>query len=125
MLGVTAPALDGVIDSGVWVSEPTGLLGYVERFGTATMEPDQATDVAGDNGIGGVVADGVVWITDLAAPGRNYCADPRTGQVLARIPLPDLAQDRLLAISGRYLYYDAPASAGFYLERVRAPAGCR
>jgi hypothetical protein len=125
MSGVSAPALDGVIDAGVWVSEPTGLLGYVERFRTATMTPDPATDVSGTNGISVIVADGVVWISDR--PGgarRNYCADPATGRRLATIPLPDLDEDSLLAVSGQYLYYDVPASSGFYLKRIPVPVAC-
>jgi len=124
MLGVAASALDGIIDSGVWLSEPTGLLGYVERFRTVTMAPDPATDVGGDNGINAVVADGVVWITDPAAPGRDYCADPVTGRVLARVRLPDPRQDDLVAVSRQYLYYDSPASSGFYLSRVPVPGAC-
>ena len=125
LFGVTAPALDGIIDAGVWVSEPTGLLGYVERFRTATMAPDPATDVGGTNGISAAVADGVVWVTDhVGGARRNYCANPVTGRRLATIPLPDLDQDSLLAVSGRYLYYDAPASGGFYLERVPVPGAC-
>jgi hypothetical protein len=125
MFGVTAPALGGVIDSGVWVSEPTGLLGYVERFRTATMTPDPATDVGGTNGIHATVADGVVWVTDyVGGARRNYCADPVTGRRLATLPLPDLDQDHLLAVSDRYLYYDAPASNGFYLKRIPVPAAC-
>jgi hypothetical protein len=124
VLGVSAPALGGIVDSGVWVSEPTGMLGYVERFRTTTMAPVRATDVGGDNGIDGVVADSVVWITELAAPDRDYCADPVTGRVLARIQLPDPRQDALLAVSDRYLYYQSPASSGFYLDRVAVPAAC-
>jgi hypothetical protein len=124
MLGVAASALAGIIDSGVWLSEPTGLLGYVERFRTATMAPDPATDVSGDNGINAVVADGVVWITDLAAPDRDYCADPVTGRILARVRLPDPRQDDLVAVSRQYLYYDSPASSGFYLDRVPVPGAC-
>jgi hypothetical protein len=124
MLGVAASALAGIIDSGVWLSEPTGLLGYVERFRTATMAPDPATDVGGDNGINAVVADGVVWITDLAAPDRDYCADPVTGRVLARVRLPSPRQDALVAVSRQYLYYDSPASSGFYLNRVPVPGAC-
>jgi hypothetical protein len=125
MLGVTAPGLVGIIDAGVWISEPTGLQGYVERFRTATMSPDPATDVTGDNGIRALVADSVVWITDLAGPDRDHCADPVTGRILARIVLPDPLQDGVLAVSGRYLYYDAPASNGFYLERLPIPGACR
>jgi hypothetical protein len=125
MSGVAAPELAGVIDSGVWLSEPTGLLGYVERFRTAGMAPDPATDVSGTNAIGAAVADGVAWITDYTGGARrNYCANPVTGLRLATIPLPDLDQDSLLAVSVRYLYYDSPASSGFYLRRVPVPAAC-
>jgi hypothetical protein len=124
ILGVSAPSLGGIADSGVWVSEPTGMLGYVERFRVATMVPVPATDVRGDNGIDGVVADSVIWITDRAAPDRDYCADPVNGRVLARIPLPDPLRDALLAVSDRYLYYQSPASSGFYLDRVAVPAAC-
>ena len=124
MLGVAASALDGIIDSGVWLSEPTGLLGYVERFRAATMAPDPATHVSGDNGISAVIADGVVWITDRAAPDRDYCADPVTGRILARVRLPDPRQDDLVAVSRQYLYYDSPASSGFYLNRVPVPGAC-
>jgi hypothetical protein len=125
MLGVTAPALDRVVGSGVWVSEPTGLLGYVERFRTATMAPEPATDVSGTNGIRAAVADGVVWVTDaVGGARRSYCANPVTGRRLATIPLPDLDQDRLLAVSGRYLYYARPASSGFYIKRVPVPVAC-
>jgi hypothetical protein len=125
MSGVTAPELAGVIDSGVWLSEPTGLLGYVERFRTARMAPDPATDVSGTNAIGAAIADEVAWITDEGGGARrNYCANPVTGLRLATIPLPDLDQDRLLAISGLYLYYESPASSGFYLDRVPVPAAC-
>ena len=124
MLGVAAGALDGIIDSGVWLSEPTGLLGYVERFRAATMAPDPATHVSGDSGISAVIADGVVWITDRAAPDRDYCADPVTGRILARVRLPDPRQDDLMAVSRQYLYYDSPASSGFYLNRVPVPGAC-
>jgi hypothetical protein len=125
MFGVTAPALGEVIDSGVWVSEPTGMLGYVERFRTATMVPEAATDVRGTNGIRAVAADGLIWVTDyVGGARRNYCANPVTGRRLATIPLPDLDHDSLLAISARYLYYDVPATGGFYLKRVPVPAAC-
>ena len=49
MGGVTAPGI-GVIGSGVWVAEPTGMLGYIERFSTATMAPDPATELAAATG---------------------------------------------------------------------------
>jgi hypothetical protein len=124
MMGVTAPRIGGVIGSGVWVAEPTGLQGYIERFSTATMAPDPDTKVGGSNGINVVVADGVAWVTEQVSSRHNYCADPVTGRVLAPIPLPDPGRDYLLAISGHYLYY-AATDGGSYLRRLGVPASCR
>ena len=123
--GVTAPRVGGVIGSGAWIAEPTGLLGYIERFSTATMAPDPATDVRGSNGISVRVADGLAWVTEQVSARHDYCADPVTGRVLARIPLPDLGQDYVSAVAGRYVYYLAPADNGFVLRRINVPVGCR
>ena len=123
--GVTAPRVGGVIGSGVWIAEPTGMLGYIERFSTATMAPDLATDVGGSNGINVRAADGVAWVTEQVNSRHDYCADPSTGRELGRIPLPDPEQDYLLAIGGLYVYYQAPAGAGFSLKRISVPAACR
>jgi hypothetical protein len=123
--GVTAPELGGVIDSGVWASVPTGMLGYAERFTVANMTPDAATDVGGTNGIRAIVADGVVWISDGTGGARhNYCANPVTGHRLATIPLPNLDQDYLLAVSPRSLYYEVAAGNGSDVRTVKVPAAC-
>ena len=123
MYGVTAPRV-GVIGSGTWVAEPTGMLGYIERFSTATMTPDPATEVGGSNGIDVRVAGGLAWVTEGVNPRHDYCADPVTGRVLGRIPLPGPAS--VLAITGRYVYYQVPApdETGSYLRRLAVPAGC-
>lgn len=47
-----------------------------------------------------------------------------TGRILARVRLPDPRQDDLMAVSRQYLYYDSPASSGFYLNRVPVPGTC-
>jgi hypothetical protein len=125
MGGVTAPRIGGIAGSGVWVAEPTGMLGYIERFSTATMTPDPATDVSGSNGIDVRVADGLAWVTEQVNARHEYCASPVTGQVLGRIPLPDPQQDDVAAVAARYVYYLAPAKAGSYLMRLGVPAGCR
>jgi hypothetical protein len=127
MGGVTAPGIGGVIGSGVWVAEPTGMLGYIERFRTATMAPDPATDVGGTNGLNVRVADGVAWVTEQVGSRHDYCADPVTGRVLGRIPLPDPDQDYVMAVAGSYVYYQAPApdGGGAYLRRLGVPASCR
>jgi hypothetical protein len=125
MIGVAAPEIGGVIGSGVWIAEATGMMGYIERFSTATMAPDPATQVEGTNGIHVTVVGGRAWVTEGGNPGRDYCADPVTGHVLARIPLPDPLQDEVLAVSSRYVYYQSPAEHGLYLRRLTVPAVCR
>ena len=127
MLGVVAPRIGGVIGSGVWVAEPTGMMGYIERFGTAAMSPDPATQAEGINGITVRVADGLIWVSQQVNASRDYCANPVTGRVLGRLPLPDPDRDWVTAVTGQYVYYVAPArsGAGFSLRRLGIPAGCR
>jgi hypothetical protein len=125
LTGVAAPSLGGLVQSGVWVAEATGMLGYIERFDLATMAADPATRVGGTNGISVTVAAGLAWVTDGANPKHDYCADPVTGRALAQIQLPAPGQDSLLACSARYLYYQSPAGHGFYLMRMSVPAACQ
>ena len=125
MVGVAAPGIGGVIASGVWVEEATGMMGYVERLSAATMDLDPATEVGGTNGIDVTVAGRLAWVTEGVNPGHDYCADPDTGRVLARIRLPDPGQDGVLAASDRYVYYESRAGNGFYLRRFPVPGVCR
>jgi hypothetical protein len=126
MLGVVAPWIGGVVDSGAWVAEPTGMMGYIERFGVTAMAPDPATQAEGTNGITVRVADGLVWVSQEASPARGYCADPVTGRALGRVPLPQPDQDYVTAVTDRYVYYLAPARSGtgFNLRRLGVPAAC-
>jgi len=127
MFGVVAPRIGGVIGSGVWVAEPTGMMGYIERFSATTMAPDPATDVGGSNGINVRIADGVAWVTEQVSSRHDYCADPVTGRILAHIPLPHPDRDYVSAIAGRDVYYlePTPGGTGFYLRRLGVPARCR
>lgn len=52
MLGVVAALIDGVSGAGAWVREPTGMLGYIERFQTATMTPQARGASAAEPGPG-------------------------------------------------------------------------
>ncbi|HET6189571.1 MAG TPA: hypothetical protein VFE59_21590, partial [Trebonia sp.] len=46
MLGVIAPLIGGGVSAaGAWVSEPTGMLGYIERFSAASLTPQARTQV--------------------------------------------------------------------------------
>lgn len=125
MQGVIAPLIGGVSAAGAWVSEPTGLLGYIERFSATSMTPQAHTQVRGSNGLHADVWGGMLWVRNQAAgPAQNYCADPATGRRLATIPLPDLAQDYLMAVTGGLIYYSVPASSGFAIRTVPVPAAC-
>ena len=125
MLGVIAPMIGGVSAAGAWVSEPTGMLGYIERFSTASLTPQADTQVHGTNSLHADVWGGVLWVRDqVGGPAQNYCADPATGHRLATLPLPDLAQDYLMAVTGGLIYYSVPVSSGFAIRTIPVPAAC-
>jgi hypothetical protein len=126
MLGTFAPLIgDDVSGDGIWVREPTGMMGYIERFRTATMTPQPATRVEGTNGIDASVWDGILWVSDeVGGPARNYCADPATGRRLATLPLPNLAQDDLMTVHAGIIYYSVFAGDGFAIRTVPVPAAC-
>lgn len=134
--GVAAPIVAGLAGSGVWFSEPTGMMGYVQRLDATTLRPgggscwlgkSSPACVQGSNGITVRLANGLVWVTQLAGgSGRNFCADPATGQVLASLPLPNLDQDYVLAIGPRSIFYAAPGKgAADYVREAPAPAACK
>jgi hypothetical protein len=125
-VGVVAPAVGGVLGSGIWAAEVTGMQGYVERYAADTLVPTPGTHVEGTNDITVEVADGMAWIYPSASgPGPSFCADPSSGRVLARLTLPQ--QGRILAIGPRQLFYAVPAPSGVndYLETEPLPASCR
>jgi hypothetical protein len=125
MLGVMAPLIGGVSAAGAWVSEPTGMLGYIERFAAGSMTPQAGTRVNGSNGLHADVSNGTLWVvSEAAGPALNYCADPVTGRRRATLPLPDLGQDYLMAVMGGLIYYSVPASSGFAIRTVPVPAAC-
>jgi hypothetical protein len=123
--GVAGLVVGGVIGSGVWVSNATGMMGYAERFGAETLAPRPRTRAEGTNGITVQVAGGLAWVSPGAGgPGPGFCADPSSGRVLARLKLPQA--DRLLAIGPHQLFYAAPAPDGReYVEQEPLPSGCR
>jgi hypothetical protein len=134
--GVAAPTVAGPVGSAVWISEATGMMGYVQRLGSASMRPDgsicaegriTATCVPGTNGITARVADGLLWITQVAGGSqRNYCARPVSGRAIAPVVLPRPSQDIVLGIASDRIFYAAPGPrAGQYLRQLPIPAGCR
>jgi predicted small lipoprotein YifL len=127
-VGVTAADIGGVIGSGVWAAQPTGMQGFVQRYSTRTLAPARGTAVEGSNGIRVVVADGLAWVL-RAGPEEDasYCANPVTGKKLAAIARPRPAQDDVIGVWGRDVYYAAPAvpDVGVNLKRVTVPAACQ
>ncbi len=136
VMGVTAPAVAGPAGSAVWVSEATGMTGYVQRLDAATLTAAGSscaegrstnTCLEGTNDITARLANGLLWVTQVAGGnGRNYCADPSNGRPLTPIRLPQPAQDEVLAIAPRRIFYAAPGpKASQYLRQEGIPAPCR
>ena len=136
IMGVSAPAVAGPFGSAVWVSEATGMMGYVQRLDAATMTAagsacaeggTTSTCVEGTNDITARLAGGLLWITQIAGgQARNYCADPVTGRKIAPIELPQPTQDEVLAITPQQIFYAAPGpAADQYLRQEPIPSACR
>jgi hypothetical protein len=77
------------VDAGVWVSQPTGMMGALELFraddlaSAGTGPGAQGSGVrTGTNEIDGSAAAGLLWISDYQ---RLVCADPSTGKTIAPV----------------------------------------
>jgi hypothetical protein len=136
MMGVAAPAVAGPVGSAVWVSQATGMMGYVQRLDAATMTAagsacteggTTSTCVEGTNDVTARLAGGLLWITQIAGGrARNYCADPVTGRRIAPVELSQPSQDEVLAITPHRIFYAAPGpAAGQYLRQEAIPSACR
>ena len=136
VMAVTAPAVAGPAGSAVWVSQATGMTGYVQRLDAATLAAAGSscaegrstnTCVEGTSDITARLANGLLWVTQVAGGnGRNYCAGPSDGRPLTPIRLPQPAQDEVLAIAPRQIFYAAPGpKANQYLRQEAIPATCR
>ena len=94
------------------------MMGYVQRLDAATLAAagnscaggrSTNTCMEGTNDITARLANGLLWVTQVAGGnGRNYCADPSDGRPLTPIRLPQPAQDEVLAIAARRIFYAAP-----------------
>lgn len=122
MLGVFAPLIGGVTGGAAWIAEPTGMMGYVERYRTAAMTPDGATLVEGTNGIRVGVWDGRLWVHGPdGGTHTNYCADPGTGHRLATLIMPYSSQPVLLAVGEKDFYYSYATADGIRSRIAAAP----
>jgi hypothetical protein len=126
LYGVVAPRVTSAIGDSVWISEPTGMQGYVERLDTRTLQLDRRTLVEGSNGIIARLALGRIWITQPAGgAAHNYCADPRAGLVLAPLPavVASAAAAVVLAVDNHHIYYGPQTSLS--VQTAPLPPACR
>jgi hypothetical protein len=129
--GVSKPYVGGIFDGGVWISEATGMMGYIERLAVGTLKPTSFAgaqphpgitappSIFGTNGISARMLDGILWVTQLAG-GRqlNYCGDPLTGR--SRAPLVLGSQAQLQTVDAGSVYYIRDASRPTEQELARA-----
>ncbi len=136
IIGVAAPAVAGPIGSAVWVSEASGMMGYVQRLDAAAMTAKgsacreggtPSVCVEGTNDVTARLANGLLWVTQIAGGNaRNYCADPVTGRTIAPLELPQATEDEVLAITPDRIFYAAPGpGAEQYLRQEAIPSACR
>jgi hypothetical protein len=128
--GVSEPRLGGIIDGGVWMSEATGMAGYVARVDVQTLRETHVAPVLayGSNGIAAHVLDGVVWISQLAGgSSRNYCGDPVTGRALGLFAT--RTETQFLTVDSNDVYvYETPVGGNGHealLIRQRIGSHCR
>jgi hypothetical protein len=121
--GVAAPHVAGAIGDSVWISESTGMQGFVERLDASTLHPDRRTLVEGSNAIHATLANGLVWITQPdGGTAHNYCADPRTARVLAPLTAVVASAADVLAVDAQHIYYAPPTGAS--ISTVPLPEAC-
>jgi hypothetical protein len=130
-----APVIGGVSGSSVWIQVSTGMMGNVERLNATTLSLSPSdlsnckegrstpTCIFGSNGITPSLANGHLWVTQLA--GLNYCANPTSGHVLGRLSLPQPGEDSVLAIGPKEFYYTVYDPRGSYLREQPLPLACQ
>ncbi len=124
--GVATPFVSDIVDQVMWVSEPTGNMGYVESVQLPSVEARHSTIVEGSNGIRAWVLSGVLWISQQGGgPGQNYCGDPLTGRPWASFYGDLGATGHLGGLGGVYFYVFGTASDGTGIAQFAIPSSCR
>jgi outer membrane protein assembly factor BamB len=121
LLGPAPASFGGIVAGGVWIAQPTGMLGFIERYTVATMKPVAATAVGGPNYINALIADGHLWASGADLTRQHpvdYCANEITGREIRQLPISAI-YDELLAVGPHdYYYYSG------HLEKAPVPAAC-
>lgn len=126
ILGAFHPILGGTIANRLWLSEATGLQGYVQQLNVGTLRPTHATlpPPVTTNGVRASVNDGILWITQNGGrPEVNYCADPVTGRSRAQLPAA-AGRGQVVAEDATRIYYVTESSPGALMS-LKIPRECR
>jgi hypothetical protein len=123
-IGVTSPTIGGIITSGIWISDPGGSAGGVERLDLTTLHPIAGSEVNGSNGVAVTVTGNRLWVTQPAgATVRNYCADPSNGAIIARLRFAIGNNDIIIGFADGDVIYIDQLTAGV-VDRAPVPTGC-
>lgn len=134
VVGIVNPSLTSVTRDDFWISESTGMMGYVQLYHLKDLAPvgsachtgsSTETCIPGTNGIAARVSDGRLFVTQVfGGPAHNFCAGT-DGHVLAALPIP--ASDGLLAVGRKVLFVLGPLSGTTQIEpvlEVAIPSAC-
>lgn len=136
ILGTTVPFLNGVVGDDFWISEATGMMGYVELYDLDDLVPvgapcnegaSKPDCIEGTNSIHAQLIGNDLWVTQAGGgPERNFCGTP-AGQVLSALPVPD--DEGVLAIGLRQhfifvLNQELSADKGQTVEEEHVPNEC-
>ena len=132
--GVAGPQLGGLVGDDLWISNPTGNMGFVELYDAQTLAPigpgcdegvSTPTCIEGTNGIRAVTSDGYLWVTQLGGgPSRNFCGEPG-GRVLASLPIGDDAVVVAVATTTFFVWTTGGSGGRDTVTEVPIPTACR
>ncbi|MDA8209055.1 MAG: hypothetical protein M0Z92_08675, partial [Actinomycetota bacterium] len=126
LFGVAAPFVSDISGNTMWISEPTGNMGYVENMRLPSMQAQHSTMIEGSNGIRARIVAGVLWVSQQAGGAKsNFCGDPATGMPWATLSGDLGATGRLGGVGGVYFYVFGTAGDGTGIAQFNIPSSCR
>jgi hypothetical protein len=124
-LGVSEPRLGGGVGGALWISQATGMAGYIERLDARILMPRLGATVPpqATNGIRAQVVDRILWVSQpRGGSPRNYCANPVTGSPRMILPVAE-HRGTLLSVGASSIYFLGPGLRQLLTAAI--PAGCR
>ncbi len=105
---INQPSIKGVVDGGAWIYNSGGMARGSWRIAVNTLKPTRTQPLPIPSMQSSAeVINGVLWVTEpVGGKNLNYCADPITGRLRARLPL----------LVGNSTFLTADASSIYYLN---------